>query len=525
MVNTILVPKHKEKLARIECDRGLDLSPVILWLSEKDGSCSYLSQQWYKCTGQTPEQSIGFGWLNAAHPEDRQMLSELFFRANLSRKSFSIEFRLKLSDGTFQWMIHAGNPRKGDDGTFLGYAGSMQDIHAQKKAAEEVILAKQEAKRANQSKSSFLANMSHEIRTPLGAILGFTELLNEASSPQERDHYTRIISRNGKALTKIIDDILDLSKVEAGRLEVEKTSFDIIALISDVRELFSEILENKKLLFAVVFDSRIPNLIRSDPTRIRQILINLIGNAVKFTFHGEIKMNVEPLYLGNKLTQIQITIRDTGVGMSAEQRIQLFEPFSQADNSSTRKFGGSGLGLVLSRRLAKALGGNVWVESSVLTKGSTFVTVVDASASNEAPGGIEVADDEYKKSMSKHLKVLLVEDSPDNQMLVERILVRAGMDVEIAKNGQEAVDLVKTGTYDVILMDMQMPVLDGYAATTQLRKSGYSKPVIALTAHAMAEERRRTFNAGCDAHLTKPLDFAKLVKTISQFAHETQLRL
>lgn len=528
------------KRALSEFEKNADGFPVMLWKTKKDGSSNYFNQQWSKYTGQAKIEALGFGWLNAVHSEDRASVSEIFFQANLKQKPFRVSFRLKTASGKFRWAVMTGNPQRNSSGLYMGYAGVISDINDFKKMKNErrseiatgprpvstlsstlvFNLPHHDRDKASQSKSAFLANISHEIRTPLGAILGFTELLNESISPNDRAEYAKIISRNGKALTKIIDDILDLSKVESGRLELEHVVFDIQALIAEVKDLFMDIVEKKQLTFSIEFDYNIPQKIYSDPTRIRQILINLIGNAVKFTAHGSIKVVVEPSLPKMELKQIKFRIEDTGVGMTKDQSRHLFEPFSQIDNSSTRKFGGSGLGLVLSRRLAKALGGDVWVDSSSLGNGSVFIAIVNATIPENELVESPVIEGYTNDFQTRALKILLVEDSVDNQMLVERVLSRAGMAVEIAKNGQEAVDLVRSNSYDIILMDMQMPILDGYEATTQLRKSGYRKPIIALTAHAMVEERRRTLSVGCDAHLTKPLDFEKLVKTISHFAIE-----
>lgn len=394
----------------------------------------------------------------------------------------------------------------------------MLEVPNRKIAAKELALANEEVHHANQAKSTFLANMSHEIRTPLGAILGFAKLMKEAATDKERAEYSAIIDRNGKVLTKIIDDILDLSKVEAGRLETIKIAFEIRSLISEVKDLFTDIVLKKGISFNVEFDSQIPKIVKSDPKRIRQILVNLIDNAVKFTEKGMIRIKVTPLFAHGSISQLQFKIQDTGVGLLKDQVGKLFASFTQGDNSMTRKYGGTGLGLILSRRLANALGGDVWLHESIPNQGSIFLVTVNVYAGDERNADKTKSNLEKGLNKSDSVRVLLVEDSVDNQLLVEKVLCRAGMKVKIAKNGLEAVRKARAGNFDVILMDMQMPVLDGYSATRCLRKSGYNKPVIALTAHAMADEMKRTHQAGCDAHLTKPVDFEVLVKTVSSFA-------
>lgn len=399
-----------------------------------------------------------------------------------------------------------------------------------KKAADELLLAKNEAERANSLKSSFLANMSHEIRTPLGAIIGFTDLLREGNLHQnERRQYLDTISRNGKALTRIIDDILDLAKVESGKLEMEKVEFSFHQLVDDVTDIFRERTKSKGIYLRSNVAEDVPAKIISDPTRLRQILINIVGNAVKFTQSGGVTINVK---VNNKIKEtikISILVQDTGIGISEEQKEKLFEPFMQADNSTTRKFGGTGLGLALSNRLANALGGNIEIQKCTPGKGCAFVVSFTATlpphekitAAHENPKS-EIFDQLPGERMP--IRILVADDSPDNQQLVRILLQRYGYTVESAKNGLEAVKMALKGNFDLILMDIQMPVMDGYEATRQLRASGYKQPIIALTAHAMAEERSKTMAAGCNGHLTKPLDKIELLRTIQFYASKDSKR-
>jgi len=409
-------------------------------------------------------------------------------------------------------------PALNDNGLITGVLITCSESTERMAMTKQLRRAKVQAESANFSKSAFLANMSHEIRTPLGAILGFTELLRDATTQKERVEYSRIIKRNGKALSTIIDDILDISKMEAGRLNVKTSAFRLDDLISDINEMFSETAKAKGVDLYFSFAPQTPKGIHSDPTRLRQILVNLVGNAVKFTDKGSVNLYVQPLVVKGALAKLKFIVSDTGCGMSELQKATLFEPFSQADCSSTRKFGGSGLGLALSRKLARALGGDIVLEGSEEGQGSTFAATVDAVAI------AELTDDKYyrqrvvqEKHHYSHARVLLVEDSPDNQTLVSLILSKAGMQMDVANNGRVGVELAEKGVYDIILMDMQMPILDGYAASRQLRRAGYRKPIIALTAHALPEERSKVLAAGCDAHLTKPLDAELLIRTIESY--------
>ncbi|RZA16634.1 MAG: response regulator, partial [Proteobacteria bacterium] len=364
-----------------------------------------------------------------------------------------------------------------------------------------------------------------EIRTPLGAILGFTDLLRDPGiSAEEKMGYLDIISRNGKSLTRVIDDILDLSKVEAGHLEIEKTPFCMPDVLSEIVSLFSETVKAKDLYLTLTIDSNVPGTVLSDPARLRQILINIIGNAVKFTSVGGIKVKVESSPIGDRTAKIIISVSDTGPGLMRSQQKKLFQPFTQADNTTTRKFGGTGLGLALSRRLAQAMGGNIGISACKIRRGCTFQISIEVGL----PEGLAVAMSlstptiaaSLQPKVLSHARVLLVEDAVDNQVLIKRILTKNGAEVDLASNGLEGMQkaLDGKGKYTIVLMDIQMPIMDGYEAIRKLRASGYRGPVFALTAHAMAEERKKTQAAGYDGHLTKPLDTDVLIQTVRKFS-------
>ncbi|RYZ52282.1 MAG: response regulator, partial [Proteobacteria bacterium] len=432
---------------------------------------------------------------------------------------FEVEHRFRRGDGAYRWFLVRAVPSL-IGGELKRWYGSITDVHDQKTFSDQLAKAKDEAERANQTKSFFLANMSHEIRTPLSAILGFTELLKEEDIPPlEKSQYLDTITRNGVALTKIIDDILDLAKVESGKLDVEKIDFSFFDLIDDVMDLFRERSRGKGLFLRFHIAKDTPNRIYSDPTRLRQILINIVGNAVKFTEFGGITIEVSTSHQNDRSLRYRIAVIDTGVGLSAEQRSRLFEPFMQADNSTTRKFGGTGLGLALSQRLAAALGGEITIEENRILRGSVFIISFLAEIRADQ---VELERDQLKVSQAEAvasgklsgLYVLVADDSPDNLFLAKRILTKNGAKVKTVANGSEAVTVALEEHFDVILMDIQMPVMDGYEATRALREAGYARPIIALTAHAMAEERAKSIQAGCNGHLTKPLNQGDLVEGI-----------
>jgi signal transduction histidine kinase/CheY-like chemotaxis protein len=393
---------------------------------------------------------------------------------------------------------------------------------------------------ANRAKSAFLANMSHEIRTPLAAVLGYSELMLQAEqSESEQIDCIHAIQRNGQQLTRLVDDLLDLTKVEADRLHVEDLSFSLAKLICDLRSLVHLQARQKGVRVAFINDGLVPEQISSDPTRLRQILLNIVGNALKFTSHGEVTVTLrctpvqicdQSAVLETKDHFLEFEVRDTGLGMSLEQQQRLFEPFCQADNSTTRRFGGTGLGLILSRKLSRLLGGDLWLVDSALERGSCFmvkvpVRVAAASGMLETLDSLDASDRLEPASRPqttprplKGLRVLLVEDSPDNQYLIGRILSQGGASVEMACNGKEALEKAVQHEFDIILMDIQMPEIDGYEATRELRSRGFRAPILALTAHALTEERMRSLQAGCNDHLTKPVDRRSLIQKVSLWA-------
>ncbi|NQU20691.1 MAG: response regulator, partial [Candidatus Nealsonbacteria bacterium] len=351
---------------------------------------------------------------------------------------------------------------------------------------------------------------------------------------QEQLDAAATIKQNGEYLIEIINDILDLSKVEAGKLEVEHVQCSPCQILSEVVSLVRVQAAAKDLPLEIEYDGPIPESIQSDPTRLRQILINLAGNAIKFTETGKVRLVARLLDAQSHEPKMQFDVVDSGIGMTEEQIANLFKPFQQADSSTTRKFGGTGLGLAISKRLAEKLGGDITVKSTH-GEGSTFsITVgtgpLDGVKLLDNPTEAEISTDANKKSAASKItldcRVLLAEDGPDNQRLIAFLLKKAGAEVAVAENGQIAHDLALAARdqrtpFDVILMDMQMPVMDGYNATGKLREAGYTGPIIALTAHAMSTDQDKCLTAGCDDYTTKPIDRKTLISKVAQYAsHE-----
>ncbi len=409
---------------------------------------------------------------------------------------------------------------------------------------KELTGARRAAETANQTKSEFLANMSHEIRTPMTSILGFTEnLLDSDQSESEKLNAIYTIRRNGESLLSIINDILDLSKIEAGKMAVEHIECEPCRIIAEVASLMRVRAEERDLRFSVEYVGVIPETILSDPARLRQILINLIANAIKFTEVGGVRLvtsfvndNDESRSCGGR--HLQFDVIDTGRGMTEEQVARLFQPFVQADTSTTREFGGTGLGLTISKRFAEMLGGGIAVVETEVDVGTTVratvatgplegVRMLDDPMSATVVADAAHTDARIERSDLEGCRILLAEDGVDNQRLISLFLKKAGADVTVEENGKLAVEKALAAMnrrregdperpFDIILMDIQMPVMDGYEATSLLRRKGYTGPIIALTAHAMASDREKCIKAGCNDYASKPINRKKLIEAIQQ---------
>ena len=382
---------------------------------------------------------------------------------------------------------------------------------------------------ANRAKSEFLANMSHEIRTPMTAILGYADLMLDENVGRDTREHVAVIKRNGEYLLKVIGDILDLSKIEAGKLSIEPTRCSLVQVVAEVVSLMRPQAAAKLLKLKTELAQPLPETVLTDPLRLRQMLVNLMGNAIKFTDQGEVRLAVR-LNADRGRLSLCFDVTDTGIGMNEEQIGKLFKPFSQVDNSSTRKFGGTGLGLCISKHLAEALGGSIEVRSTP-GKGSTFSVTIDPGpldgphiiedaqkSATEPPPTAQPADAD---KTVLHSRILLAEDGPDNQQLIAMLLRNADAHVRAVENGQLAVEVALAAReagepFNVILMDMQMPVLDGYEATRQLRKRGYTGTIVALTAHAMAEDCQKCLAAGCNDYLPKPFQHRALLKMVAR---------
>ena len=397
---------------------------------------------------------------------------------------------------------------------------------------EELRQARERAESANEAKGRFLAHMSHEIRTPMTSILGFAEMLQEPEqSPAERQDALLAICRNARHLSDLINDVLDLSKIDAAQMTVEKILCDLPDLVAQAVCLTKPDAVKKGLDFKVEVDGPIPRHVHTDPLRVRQILVNLISNARRFTDDGSITLRVAwkpPQGAGENCT-ILFSVMDSGIGMSGEQMSQLFRPFCQAEASTSRRFGGTGLGLVICKSLANLLGGDIAVESQP-GKGSTFTVSIAGGCVDDVemvdrlaePSSQSPARSDPSPLTRLRGRILLAEDGPDNQRLISLHLRRAGAEVTIAENGRDALEKLAAEPFDLVLMDLQMPEVNGCTATTVLRQNGCKIPIIALTAQAMSDDREKCSQAGFDDYLTKPIDKARLLETVRNHLPDSQ---
>lgn len=451
------------------------------------------------------------------HPDDQENFRHHYETSVNHGRPFELVHRMILKDGQERIVKHFGKTFFAASVFPLKSIGLIQDVTRQKQVEVTLELAKREAEAATQSKTQFLAHMSHEIRTPLNVILGMTQILSETPVSREQHQCLETLRIGGETLLSLVNDVLDLSKIEAGQMDLTVTDFHLTKVIEQIANLQSFFTREKGIGFKVRIGQDVPHYVQGDLDRLRQVLSNVMNNAIKFTSTGEVTVTVSK----GQNQYILFEVRDTGIGMSKEQTEKVFQPFIQGDSTITRKYGGTGLGLTISRKLVEIMGGTMEVDSH-LGKGSCFS--ISLSLPPVSSGHYLGTDSTFEEASParKLLNILLVDDADENRMVVRAFLKQVAHRVIEATNGSEAIAIFQEQNIDLVLMDMLMPVLDGYSATRAIRdyekKRGLQAvPIIALTAHALKEDLARTLEAGCDFYLTKPVRKPQLLETINKF--------
>jgi PAS domain S-box-containing protein len=480
---------------------------AIIAETDVHGKITYVNNKFIELSKYSRDELVGKDHriINSGyHP--KEFITNLW-KTILSGDIWHGEIKNKAKDGTYYWVDTSIYPYEDENGKIFKFISIRFDITEKKRISEALHL-------ANTAKTEFLANMSHEIRTPMNAIMGMANLLAETNLNVEQKKYIEIFKKAGTSLMEIINNILDLTRVEAGEIFLEKIPFEMNAIIKDIQDLNSLQFKTKGLVFFVNISPDLPNLFLGDPSHIRQIISNLIGNAIKFTEKGEVRLTITLNTLSKNPGNILFSVSDTGIGVASENLDKLFKPFSQADTSITRRFGGSGLGLLICKKLVEQMKGNIWVESE-LGKGTTFNFTLDLEilpniASENKIVDHKTSDIKINLAQKKQLNILVVDDSDFNRILILEYLKNTGNIITEAENGKTAVEKAESEHFDIILMDIQMPILDGYSATKIIRQweIDHNKPhsyIVAVTAYALPEEKKQSILAGCDLHLSKPI--------------------
>ena len=510
---------------------------IGIWDWDLNSNHVYLSPEWKRQLGYDEDEldNTFQEWESRVHPDDHDRAMGII-EACLSGRipGLEIEHRLLHKDGSYRWILARGTVIKNEADLSSRIMGIHLDVTDRKIAEEQLRLAKEAAEAANLAKSQFLANMSHEIRTPMNGVLGMAELLLRSKLDDKERHLVQSIQRSGTALLSIINDILDFSKIEAGKLQLEAIPFEVRRTIREAVELSAPAAQKKQLKLSWIIDEDVPMHLLGDPIRLRQILVNLVGNSVKFTDRGSIRVSVACEKQPDEHYGLSIAVRDTGIGVAAEQQAHIFDAFSQADGSTTRKYGGTGLGLAIVKQLVTLMRGRIELESR-LGEGSTFrftalftrcEPVQHSDSLPEVATTVRVAQTDQHAQSQSEMHILLVEDNPVNREVASGMLETFACRIDFAENGREALTATETKKYDLVFMDCQMPEMDGLTATRLIREreskamsvaSVPRVPIVALTAHAMQGDRELCLAAGMDDYLTKPFTLTQLEQVLARW--------
>ena len=548
--------KQVEKTLQIR-NRAIEASSngiVIADVRLPDAPIIYVNKAFERISGYSITEIIGQSFLFFLDEEENKEEKIKLQNSMSEGNNYSINISLLQKNGKKVWMELNISPVFNFAGNLTHYVGVQSDISDQKNAEQELRqyaddlektkksleekaielastikeleAAKLKAEEATKAKSEFLANISHEIRTPLNGVIGMTELILDTELNPEQKEYLDTIKVSSESLLTIINDILDFAKIEAGKLELYQTKFSLRESIEETIKTLTIRAHQKGLRLLYIVDSDVPDLLVGDTGRLRQILVNLIGNSLKFTEKGEISVRVSTGKKNDDKIKLLFSVEDTGIGVPKNEQKKIFNAFDQVDGSSAKNYGGTGLGLAITSKLVKLMNGRIWIESPVEKEhkgnsdpGSIFHFIVEfgffdnLKRTKDQPGEIK-----QKKLINKHLSILLAEDNKVNQRLASRMLEKLGYNVEIAENGKEVIQIVEKNDFDLILMDVQMPEMDGFQATQKIREleqnSNKHIPIIALTAYAMKGDREKCLSVGMDGYLSKPINFKDMKDTI-----------
>ncbi len=554
VIEYVLDIRHQKKTeaALRETGERLQLATksggVGIWEIDLERDETFWDDQMYRLFGissDTVKKSLDL-WVSTIHPEDIGKAKKAYDEVLATGREFNESIRVLWKDGTIRHIRIVGQVQRNIVGKQIRMIGTCWDITRQKETESELIKSNLEleeagiranqlmiqAEAANDAKSSFLATISHEIRTPLNGIIGMSSLLKDSRLTKTQEMYVDLLKKSGQSLLELINHILDFSKIESHKMELESLSFNIRTLIEETVSLMSIQAADKHLSILVNINESVPRTVVGDQGRLRQVLVNLVGNAVKFTDAGSITIEVTSKIWPDKTADLTFRVSDTGIGIPANKLKNLFTPFTQIDNSSTRKYGGTGLGLAISRQLIQLMGGEIGVTSTVGT-GTTFTFTIRLPVGIDVPQKDDTDLPETVKRKSHPIKksplqdstrtarILIAEDNTTNRLIAIKLLEKLGYRSDAVADGREAVEAVKSGAYDLVLMDCQMPDLDGYQATAMIREEERREnqnrhiPIIALTAHALAGDREKCIEAGMDDFIAKPVEPDQLAVTLS----------
>lgn len=501
--------------------------PHLMWVSDGQGQMLWWNERWLEYTGKREDELRSEGWRGVVHPDHWSRVEADLARAMQEKHEWEDSLLMSDGRGGWRWFLTKLIPVSpaGQGETY--WLGTHTDITDHRRREDELKMRHESVEASYRVKADLLVNMSREIRTSMNTILGFASLLKDSTlTEMDREQLNEKIVTTGDQLLQMIDDILNLSKFEESKVPIEKVRFNVSDMVFDVVQAMRPIAEKKDLKLQVFFNTPIPQQITSDPHRVRQIITHLIGNSVKYTEGGGRIL----IFLSHEEhksfgSSVRIDVEDTGVGIPLEQQSKLFQPFAQLNAPLNRGASGSRLGLALSEKMATSLGGNLSLKGSEIGQGSCFSLIIPTGDITDVPFikgkkvepfALKFLSGLRKTKRLEDIKVLLAEDSEDNETLVRLYLKKEGAQVTCAHNGLEVLDMIRDEDYDIVLMDIQMPLMDGLEATRQLRQRGFQKPILALTAHALKGDIEKSLKAGCDTHLTKPIQGEALIQEIQK---------